>query len=68
MFAGSPLKQAIGAEVTLVKPGGRIHRPAKRYRFFRLLSENRPERRKRTGRSNAENPADDRKENQACGD
>src|SRR6202023_4193493 len=25
---GSPLKQAIGAEVTLVKPGGRILRPA----------------------------------------
>src|ERR1700681_4738912 len=42
MSAGSPLKQAIGTEITLVKPGGRIHWPAKRYRFFRLLSENRP--------------------------
>src|ERR1700682_185528 len=42
MSAGSPLKQAIGTEITLVRPGGEIQWPAKRYRFFRLLSENRP--------------------------
>src|ERR1700730_14151724 len=28
MSAGSPLKQAIGTEISLVKPGGRIHWPA----------------------------------------
>src|SRR5713226_1507477 len=34
MPAASPLKQAIGTEITLVRPGGRLHRPAKKYLFF----------------------------------